>query len=131
MAFLPLLRNRELFDLLDTTSKFLNELPLVEKDLVHKFSNRYAYRKSSHTDEGFEVVVHLPGVGKDNISVELLTEDRQVAVTWPEDQEVVFNLPDNVDVSDEGYKASYVDGVLKLVFSKKNPTASRRNLTIH
>jgi len=131
MAFLPILRNREFFDLLDTTTKFLNEIPLVEKDFVHKLSNRYTYRKSGHTDEGFEVIVHLPGVGKDNINVELLTEDRQVSVAWPEDQELVFNLPDNVDVSEEGYKASYVDGVLKLVFSKKNPSASRRSLNIN
>lgn len=130
MAFLPLLRNRELFELLDTTTKFLNEIPSMEKEFVHKFSNRYTYRKSGHTDEGFEVVVHLPGVGKDNINVELLTEDRQVVVSWPESQELVFNLPDNVDVSEEGYKASYVDGVLKLVFSKKSPTASRRSIPL-
>lgn len=129
-AFLPLLRNRELFEIFDTTSKLLNELPTLEKDLIKKFSDRYVFRKTSHTEDGYEIVVHLPGVGKDNIVLEVLEEDRSLSVTY-HDEVVCFALPDYVNTSDEGYTASYVDGVLRVVFTKKAERSGRRSLNIN
>jgi len=130
MAFLPFLRHGDLYDLLDTTSKVLNELPNMEKQFNTKMADRYLYTRTHTTDEGFEIEMHLPGVGKDNIHIMLSSDDHEVTIGYGENRSASFDLPSYVDVSDEGYKASYVDGVLRLFFKMRTSDKKRREIKL-
>jgi len=51
-------------------------------------------------------------------------------VTYGEKKSASFDLPSYVDVSDEGYKASYVDGVLRLFFKMRTSDNKRREIKL-
>jgi len=74
--------------------------------------------------------MHLPGVGKDNIQIMLSSDDHEVTVGYGENRSASFDLPSYVDVSDDGYKASYVDGVLRLFFKMRTSDKKRREIKL-
>jgi len=53
-----------------------------------------------------------------------------VTIGYGENRSASFDLPSYVDVSDEGYKASYVDGVLKLFFKMRTSDKKRREIKL-
>jgi HSP20 family molecular chaperone IbpA len=131
MAFLPFLRHGDLYDLLDTTSKVLNEIPNIEKHFHGKLADRFIYKTTKTLDDGFEIEMHLAGVGKDNIHITLSSDDHEVTVSYGDNRSSSFDLPSYVDVSDEGYKATYIDGVLRLFFKMRTSDKKRREIKLN
>ena len=127
MNFIPLLRHGDFHDFIENTNRVLNEIPLVEKNFIEKLTDRFIYKHAKAIDDGrFEIVVHLPGVGRDNISIEIDDGKREVVVV----DRATFVVPDAYSLEVEDIEKTYIDGVLRILISRKKREAAVRRKII-
>jgi HSP20 family protein len=99
----------------------------------------------AETKEAFELSVHLPGIAKEDIKIEVdgnllsISGERKFSKeenekTWRKVESYFgafqrsFNLPDHVDK--EAIKATTKDGILNIYIPKKNPDKKTNLITI-
>lgn len=136
---MALVRYRDPFDMDRRFSDIIDDL----------FNDAVAVRKNgftpsidvSETDKNYEVQVQLPGMNKEDITVNL--EDRVLSISGErrfkdEQKEKTyhkvetrygafhrsFQLPDNID--EDSVKASYQDGVLSITIDKSSEKVEKR-----
>lgn len=86
-------------------------------------------------ETGFMIRADLPGVSKENVSIELENKElrleakrpgRQLGKTWTPDRRYrrTFRIAEDVDA--DGIDASLADGVLSVVLPKAKPPEARK-----
>ena len=115
MNFIPLLRHNDFYNFLENTNRVLNEIPIVEKNLIEKLTDSFVYKHAKAREDGrYEIVVHLPGVGKNNIKIEIDEVNRVINVV----DRATFPIPEIYSMDVENLEKTYIDGVLCILLPK-------------